>query len=55
MPPVATGVAMPWDMPAQNPVAALADARGARGDTFVVESGDDCYLFTFSAVGVKSF
>ena len=55
MPPVATGVAMPWDRPAQNPVSALADARAARGDTFVVESGDDCYLFTFSAVGVTSF
>jgi cytochrome P450 len=46
---------MPWDAPAENPVAALADARRALGDTFVVESGDDCYLFTFSAVGVKSF
>ncbi len=55
MPPVATGAAMPWDAPAENPVAVLADARRALGDTFVVESGDDRYLFTFSAVGVKSF
>jgi cytochrome P450 len=55
MPPVAAGTGMPWDVPIQDPVAALADARRALGDTFVVESGDDCYLFTFSAVGVKSF
>jgi cytochrome P450 len=55
MPPVATGVGMPWDTPAQDPVAALAEARRSLGDTFVVESGDDCYLFTFSPAGVKSF
>ena len=56
MPPVATGVAMPWDSAGprirwrrwRTPERAL-------GDTFVVESGDDCYLFTFSAVGVTSF
>jgi hypothetical protein len=46
---------MPWDTPVADPVAALAEARRSLGDTFVVESGDDCYLFTFSAVGVKSF
>jgi cytochrome P450 len=55
MPPVATGVGLPWDVPSPDPVAALAEVRRALGDTFVVESGDDCYLFTFSAVGVKSF
>jgi cytochrome P450 len=55
MPPVATGVGMPWDTATPDPVAALAEARRALGDTFVVESGDDCYLFTFSGVGVKSF
>ena len=55
MPPVATGVDMPWDTPAPDPVAALAEARRSLGDTFVVESGGDCYLFAFSAVGVKSF
>ena len=55
MPPVATGAGMPWDTPVADPVAALAEARRSLGDTFVVESGDDCYLFTFSAVGVKSF
>jgi len=46
---------MPWDTPVPDPVAALAEARRSLGDTFVVESGDDRYLFTFSAVGVKSF
>jgi cytochrome P450 len=55
MPPVATGAGMPWDTAIPDPVAVLADARRAHGDTFVVESGDDCYLFTFSPVGVKSF
>jgi cytochrome P450 len=55
MPPIAAGAGMPWDVPIQDPVAALADARRELGDTFVVESGDDCYLFTFSAAGVKSF
>jgi len=55
MPPLATGVGMPWDTAATDPVAALTDARRTLGDTFVVESGDDRYLFTFSAVGVRSF
>jgi cytochrome P450 len=55
MPPIATGVGLPWDSPVPDPVTALTDARCALGDTFVVESGDDCYLFTFSPVGVKSF
>jgi len=55
MPPVATGVGMPWDVASPDPVAALEQARHELGDTFVVESGDDCYLFTFSALGVKSF
>ncbi len=55
MPPVAVGVALPWDAPVENPVAALAETRRALGDTFVVHSGDDQYLFTFSPVGVASF
>jgi hypothetical protein len=42
---------MPWDTSVPDPVAALAEARRSLGDTFVVESGDDCYLFTFSAAG----
>ena len=34
---------------------ALGDARRELGDTFVVDSGEDRYLFTFSPVGVSSF
>jgi cytochrome P450 len=36
-------------------VAAIAAAREHHGDTFVVESGADHYLFTFSPTGVESF
>jgi cytochrome P450 len=36
-------------------VAAIAAARARHGDTFVVESGHDHYLFTFSRIGVESF
>ena len=46
---------MPWDAEMANPVAAIAQARCDHGDTFVVESGGDRYLFTFSPVGVASF
>ena len=55
MPPVAEGFALPWDAPVADPVGSLAEARRQLGDTFVVDSGDDRYLFTFSAVGVASF
>lgn len=55
MPPVAEGCALPWDAPMVDPVVALADARRELGDTFVVDSGHDRYLFTFSPVGVSSF
>ena len=54
MPPVATGCALPWDASSADPIRALADARREFGDTFVVDSGDDRYLFTFSPVGVAS-
>jgi cytochrome P450 len=54
MPPAAA-IGMPWDGPVEDPVAAIADARRCLGDTFVVDSGEDRYLFTFSATGVKSF
>ncbi|RDH76705.1 cytochrome [Mycolicibacterium moriokaense] len=57
-PPVAEGVGLPWDVPVDpnvGAVAAIADARARYGDTFVVDSGDDHYLFTFSATGVESF
>ena len=55
MPPVATGVGLPWDVPVDDPISVLAEARHHVGDTFVVDSGDDRYLFTFSPVGVRAF
>jgi cytochrome P450 len=55
MPPVATGVGLPWDVPMEDPVEALAGARRSLGDTFVVDSGEDRYLFTFTPSGVRSF
>jgi hypothetical protein len=55
MPPIASGVGLPWDVPVEDPIAALAEARRSLGDTFVVDSGEDRYLFTFSPTGVKSF
>ena len=54
MPAIATGVRLPWDDVVEDPVAALADARSRLGDTFVVESGDDRYLFLFSPLGVTA-
>ncbi|MEO5837487.1 MAG: cytochrome [Acidimicrobiales bacterium] len=54
MPPVAA-IAMPWDESIVDPVAEIAAARATCGDTFVVESGDDRYLFLFSPAGVHSF
>jgi hypothetical protein len=55
LPPVADGIGLPWDVPVEDAVAQLATARARCGDTFVVESGRDRYLFTFSAIGVESF
>lgn len=55
LPPIAIGVGMPWDVAVADPVRALAAARETHGDTFVVDSGADRYLFTFSPVGVASF
>ena len=55
LPPVATAVGLPWDIGVDDPVAALAGARRRLGDTFVVDSGEDRYLFTFSPPGVASF
>lgn len=55
MPPVAVGVGLPWDVEVDDAVAAIGAARATYGDTFVVESGRDRYLFTFSATGVESF
>jgi cytochrome P450 len=55
MPPIATGVGLPWDVPIADPVEALRTARSLHGDTFVVDSGPDRYLFTFSPEGVANF
>ncbi|MDT5014491.1 MAG: hypothetical protein QOD39_651 [Mycobacterium sp.] len=54
-PPYAEGTALPWDVTVGDAVAAIGDARARHGDTFVVESGGDHYLFTFSPTGVESF
>ena len=57
-PPVAEGIGLPWDVPVDpdvGAVAAIAAARTRHGDTFVVESGGEHYLFTFSPTGVESF
>jgi cytochrome P450 len=55
MPPVAESVDMPWDVPIDDPVGALAEARRSLGDTFVVDSGEDRFMFTFSPAGVAGF
>ena len=55
MPPVAVSVGLPWDVPVDDPVRALAGARMSLGDTFVVDSGEDRFLFTFSPSGVAGF
>jgi cytochrome P450 len=52
MPPVASGAGLPWDRPVGDAVAVIAGARATCGDTFVLDSGGDRYLFTFSPVGV---
>jgi cytochrome P450 len=54
-PPVAEGTGLPWDVPVDDAVAAIAAARARHGDTFAVDSGDERYLFTFSPTGVESF
>ncbi len=54
MPAVADCV-LPWDGPVSDTVAAIGAARSACGDTFVVDSGDDRYLFLFSPVGLRHF
>ena len=55
LPPYAEGTDLPWDVPVGDAVATIAAARARHGDTFVVESGRDRYLFTFSGTGVESF
>ncbi|MDT5327832.1 MAG: hypothetical protein QOF25_4984 [Mycobacterium sp.] len=53
--PTADGVGLPWDVPVDDAVAAVASARAACGDSFVPRSGGTHYLFTFSPTGVESF
>ncbi|MCU1695712.1 MAG: cytochrome [Mycobacterium sp.] len=53
--PTADGVGLPWDVPVDDAVAAVATARAACGDSFVLRSGSTHYLFTFSPTGVESF
>ncbi len=55
MPPIATHAGLPWDVAIDDPIATLAEARRSIGDTFIVDSGEDRYLFTFSPTGVKAF
>src|SRR5580704_2277042 len=54
MPVIAEGVRLPWDAVVEDPVATLTDARARLGDTFVVDSGEDRYLFLFSPLGVTA-
>ena len=54
-PPFAEGTGLPWDVPVGDAVAEIATARARYGDTFVVHSGAEHYLFTFSGAGVESF
>jgi cytochrome P450 len=54
--PPAAAITFPWDdAAAPDPVAALAAARAELGDTFVVDSGDDRYLFVFAGVALADF
>ncbi len=53
--PLADGVGLPWDVPVDDAVEAIAAARAACGDSFVVRSAGSHYLFTFSPTGVESF
>ena len=55
LPPVAEGVGLPWDVAVDDAVAEIARARETYGDTFLVRTGRDRYLFTFSPTGVESF
>ena len=57
MPPVANCV-LPWDGSVdgvEDTIDAIADARAKHGDTFVVDSGRDRYLFLFSPEGLRAF
>jgi cytochrome P450 len=53
--PLATELGLPWDVPVDDAVGAVAAARTSHGDSFVARSGGNDYLFTFSPTGVESF
>lgn len=53
--PPRADLAMPWDAPVPDVVAAFAGARAELGDTFVVDSGGTEHLFLFSPAGVRAF
>lgn len=54
--PPAAAITFPWDDgTAPDPVAALAAARADLGDTFVIDSGADRYLFVFSPTALADF
>ena len=53
--PAADDVGLPWDVETVDSVQLIGAARAHYGDTFVVHSGADHYLFTFSPTGVESF
>jgi cytochrome P450 len=55
LPPLAEGTGLPWDVEVEDAVAEIALARATHGDTFLVRTGRDQYLFTFSPTGVESF
>ena len=54
MPPIADCV-LPWDGWVGDTVNAIAGARGQCGDTFVINSGQERYLFLFSPEGLRTF
>ncbi len=54
MPTVADCV-LPWDGTVSDTVAAIGAARSACGDTFVIDGGEDRYLFLFSPAGLRDF
>ena len=54
MPTVADCV-LPWDGPVSDTVEAIGAARASCGDTFVIDSGEDRYLFLFSPTGLRDF
>jgi cytochrome P450 len=53
--PLADGTGLPWDVAVPDAVREIAEARYRLGDTFVVNSGKEHYLFTFSPTGIDSF